>query len=71
MVLPRGSFNPSGNILSEIAAIGPNTVTEMENPELKTKLWAGEMAQQVRALTALPKMLGSNPSSHMVAHTHP
>jgi hypothetical protein len=27
---------------------------------------AGEMVQQVRALTALPKVLSSNPSNHMV-----
>jgi hypothetical protein len=32
---------------------------------------AGEMAQWVRALTALPKVLSSNPSNHMVAHNHP
>ena len=32
---------------------------------------AGEMARQVRALTALPKVLSSNPSNHMVAHTQP
>jgi hypothetical protein len=31
---------------------------------------AGEMAQGVRALTALPKVLSSNPSNHMVAHNH-
>jgi hypothetical protein len=31
---------------------------------------AGEMAQQLRALTALPKVLRSNPSNHMVAHNH-
>jgi hypothetical protein len=31
----------------------------------------GEMAQQVRALTALLKVLSSNPSNHMVAHNHP
>jgi hypothetical protein len=30
----------------------------------------GEMAQQVRALTALLKVLSSNPSNHMVAHNH-
>ena len=30
----------------------------------------GEMAQQLRALTALPKVLSSNPSNHMVAHNH-
>jgi hypothetical protein len=33
--------------------------------------WAGEMAQWVRALTALPKVLSSNPSNHMVAHNNP
>jgi hypothetical protein len=29
------------------------------------------MAQRVRALTALPKVLSSNPSNHMLAHNHP
>ena len=32
---------------------------------------AGEMAQRVRALTALLKVMSSNPSNHMVAHNHP
>jgi hypothetical protein len=32
---------------------------------------AGEMAQRLRAPTALPKVLSSNPSNHMVAHNHP
>ena len=32
---------------------------------------AGEMAQRLRVLTALPKVLGSNPSNHMVTHNHP
>jgi hypothetical protein len=32
---------------------------------------AGEMAQWLRALTAPPKVLSSNPSNHMVAHNHP
>jgi hypothetical protein len=31
---------------------------------------AGEMAQQLRASTALPEVLSSNPSNHMVAHNH-
>jgi hypothetical protein len=35
------------------------------------KLKVGEMAQQLRALTALPKVLSSNPSNYMVAHNHP
>jgi hypothetical protein len=29
------------------------------------------MAQRLRVLTALPKVLSSNPSNHMVAHNHP
>ena len=32
---------------------------------------AGEMAQRVRAPTALPKVMSSNPSTHVVAHNHP
>jgi hypothetical protein len=32
---------------------------------------AGEMAQWFRAPTALPEILSSNPSNHMVAHNHP
>ena len=31
----------------------------------------GEMAQWVRALTALLKVLSSNPSKHTVTHNHP
>jgi hypothetical protein len=31
---------------------------------------AGEVAEWLRALTALPEVLSSNPSNHMVAHNH-
>jgi hypothetical protein len=31
---------------------------------------AGEIAQWLRALTALPEVLSSIPSNHMVAHNH-
>jgi hypothetical protein len=31
---------------------------------------AGEMAQRLRTLTALPEVLSSVPSNHMVAHNH-
>jgi hypothetical protein len=31
---------------------------------------AGEMTQWLRALTALPEVLSSIPSNHMVAHNH-
>jgi hypothetical protein len=33
-------------------------------------LGAGEMAQRLRALTALSEVLSSNPRKHMVAHNH-
>jgi hypothetical protein len=32
------------------------------------KMRAGEMAKRLRTLTALPKVLSSIPSNHMVAH---
>jgi hypothetical protein len=31
---------------------------------------AGEMAQRLRVLTALPKVLSSNPPNNMEAHNH-
>ena len=31
---------------------------------------AGEMAQRLRALAALPEVLSSIPSNHIVAHNH-
>jgi len=35
-----------------------------------TIVGAGEMAQGLRALSALPEVLSSNPSNHMVTHNH-
>jgi hypothetical protein len=35
------------------------------------KLGSGEMAQLLRAPTALPEVLSSIPSNHMVAYNHP
>jgi hypothetical protein len=37
---------------------------------IKTVRGAEEMAQRLRALTALPEVLSSIPSNHMVAHKH-
>jgi hypothetical protein len=42
----------------------------MKNKRKKKERGAGEMAQRLRAPTALPKVLSSNPSNHMVAHNH-
>jgi hypothetical protein len=38
--------------------------------DLFVKQGAEEMAQQLRALTVLPKVLSSTPSNHMVAYNH-
>jgi len=40
-----------------------------ESPLNKGKQ-AGQVAQWLRALSALPEVLSSNPSNHMVAHNH-
>ena len=48
---------------------GPEETTE--NEVIKAKCWAGEMAQQLRALTALQEVLSSILSNHMVAHNQP
>jgi len=37
---------------------------------IETETWAREMAQWLRALTALPEVLSSIPSKHMVANDH-
>jgi hypothetical protein len=48
------------------------SVTYFENMYRRlNKAGAGDMAQHLRrALTALPKVLSSIPSNHMVAHSH-
>jgi hypothetical protein len=37
----------------------------------KKKIGPGEMAQWLRAPTALLKVMSSNPSKHRTAHNHP
>jgi hypothetical protein len=43
---------------------------ERKQGKQENKEGAGEMAQWLRALTALPKVLSLSPSNHMVAHNH-
>jgi hypothetical protein len=47
------------------------TVKPIQLLKILKILGAGEMAQWLRAPTALPKVLSSDPSNHMVAHNHP
>ena len=52
----------------------PSAITEsrlIAEDNLKTSQWAGEMAQQLRVLTALLKVVSSNLSNHMMAQNHP
>ena len=35
-----------------------------------TRGWRGEMAQWLRDLSALPEVISSIPSNHMVVHNH-
>jgi hypothetical protein len=57
-------------------ALKTNKQTETQNQKTKQnkinkqKNNIGEMAQRLRGLTTLPKVLSSNPSNHM-AHHHP
>ena len=56
---------------SEIAhLLGMMAILEMPLHIKTDDAWAGEMTQWLRALTALPEVLSSNPSNHMVAHNH-
>jgi hypothetical protein len=58
-------------MVERISVVG-DTIEETDTSVKENiKSRAGEMAQQVRAPTDLPKVLSSNPSNHMVAHNHP
>jgi hypothetical protein len=46
-------------------------LTLMLISEISISNWAVEMAQRLRALTAIPEALNLNPSNHVVAHNHP
>jgi len=43
-------------------------ISEVGQP--RKQIWAGEMAQWLGALAALPEVLSSIPSTHKVAHNH-
>ena len=60
--LSQGKRDPVG--------MGMSVLTWLRGTPQKPSKGAGEMAQQLRALTSLPKDLSSIPSNHMVAHSH-
>jgi hypothetical protein len=57
-----------GSICTCKYTMHPVTTDEKEAYNMKEK--AGEVAQRLRALTALPEVLSSIPSNHMVAQNH-
>jgi hypothetical protein len=55
-----------------LCTVGRLICSLLEITETLEAAWrAGEMAQQLRALSVLSKVLSSNPSNHMVAHSDP
>jgi hypothetical protein len=58
------------NICHSLAAEDTENVVVTEHFLKDKTLGAREMAQRLRALTALPEVLSSIPSNHMVAHNH-
>jgi hypothetical protein len=76
---PTRPHLPMGQAFKHLNLWGPYLFKPPQKPgqmfvvfySSKQGSWAGEMAQQLRALTALPEVLSSIPSNHMVAHNHP
>jgi hypothetical protein len=78
------TFNPStweaeaGGVLSSRSAWstefqysqGYREALSRKNQHHPKKGGPGEMAQRIRTLTALPEVLSSIPSNHMMAHNH-
>jgi hypothetical protein len=68
--------SPRTHAMSSLGRVPDNPLPRVqgsENPQAckDTRPGAGEVAQRLRAPTALLKVLSSNPSNHMVAHNHP
>jgi hypothetical protein len=59
-----------GQRLSFACSLSPGWIEGTTQEEAQRPFGAGEMAQWLRALTALPKVLSSIPSNHKGAHNH-
>jgi hypothetical protein len=64
------SQQPHGGSKPSVMTMAVSRRRECGAGEEEFTFWAGEMAQRLRALTALPEVLSSIPSNHMVAHNH-
>jgi hypothetical protein len=65
----HGGINPSQGVKVECFQ-GPNRKIRTSLIPQMDHFGAEEMVQWVRALTALPEVLSSIPSNHIVAHSH-
>ena len=68
----RNRWIPGAHWPASLARLSEKPVSKNTVQRLKKipHAWAGEMAQKLRALVALPEVLSSIPSNHMVAHSH-
>jgi hypothetical protein len=70
-LLPEGQLHVAGGRERERRTCQGYLTVSINTRVKRKRGGAGEMAQRLRALTALPKVMSSNPSNHMVAHNHP
>jgi hypothetical protein len=57
-------------LFSTMAPESPRILKKEVSKNYYNTVGAGEMAQWLKALAALLKVLSSNPSNHMVVHNH-
>jgi hypothetical protein len=68
-MLARWQMSPKGKMLLRAEPLLKRVFSQAKAKKETNR--AGEMAQWLRAPTALPKVMSSNPSNHMMAHNHP
>jgi hypothetical protein len=69
-VVGYSTFGSAPSLMCSIAELVAVLVLPYLENNQDIQYGVGEMAQWLRALTALPKVLSSSPNNHMVAHNH-
>ncbi|XP_059126870.1 N-acetylglucosaminyl-phosphatidylinositol de-N-acetylase isoform X5 [Peromyscus eremicus] len=71
-ILVKNSWHDNRVCIKHLArpGQGASTINECKRAIKIVHTGAGEMAQRLRALAALPEVLSSIPSNHMVPHSH-
>ena len=67
-------FEPRQEVASKVGMVRGCQILNNQSDKLKIQVFEhmedGKVAQWLRALTALLKVLSSNPCNHMMAHNH-